>query len=128
MYIFENVHPKGTLTGDCAKRAITKATGKDYIEVKRALNNTKKITGCKDYNEAKNVKYYIEKVLRLKKISFPAEPGNPRMNGTRFCAKYSKGSYILRMAHHLTACVDGVIYDTWDCSDKCVYNAWEVSR
>ena len=48
------------------------------------------------------------------------------MNGKRFCRKYPKGKYLLRMAGHVTACVDGVIYDTWDCSGKCVYVAWEV--
>lgn len=61
-----------------------------------------------------------------KKLSFPAEKGKPRMNGKRFSQEFSKGSYILNMARHLSCCVDGIIYDTWDCSDKCVYTAWKV--
>ena len=28
--------------------------------------------------------------------------------------------------HQITACVDGVIYDTWDCSEKCVYTAYQI--
>lgn len=30
------------------------------------------------------------------------------------------------MAKHLSCCIDGKINDIWDCSDKCVYNAWKI--
>ena len=127
MYQYLNVHPKGLLVGDCVKRAITKATGKDYMEVQRELNRCKKITGCEQYCNNKNWKYYIEKQLHGKQLSFPAVRGVARMNGHLFCTMFPKGSYILRMAKHLSCCVDGVIYDTWDCRDKCVYAAYKIS-
>ena len=126
MYQYLNVHPKGLLVSDCVKRAITKATGKDYMEVQRELNRCKKITGCEQYNHNKNWKYYIEKQLHGKQLSFPAVKGVSRMNGHLFCTMFPKGSYILRMAKHLSCCVDGVIYDTWDCRDKCVYAAYKI--
>lgn len=126
MYKFLNVHPKGLRVGDCVKRAITTATGMDYMEAQRELNRFKKITGASKFNDNKNWKYYLEKELKAKKLSFPAIQGQPRMNGERFCEAFPKGNYILRMAGHLSCCIDGVIYDTWDCSDKCVYNAWEI--
>ena len=125
MYKFLNVHPENKRVADCVKRAITTVTGIDYQQVQLELNRYKKISGCAKFNDNKNWKGYVENVLHLKKLSFPAEPGVPRMNGERFCELYPKGKYLLRMAHHLTACIDGVIYDTWDCSDKCVYNAYE---
>lgn len=124
---FNNPHPKQKKVGDCVKRAITIATGKDYMEVQRDLNRLKKITGCEKFNDNENYKYYIEKVLNAKKISFPAQKGFSRMNGYRFCEAFPKGTFILRMAGHLSCCVDGIINDTWDCSEKCVYNAWEVN-
>jgi hypothetical protein len=40
---------------------------------------------------------------------------------------YSKGSYILQFAGHVAACVDGVIYDTWNPSSKCVYTAHRIN-
>lgn len=99
----------------------------DYSEVSRQLNRYKKVTGAKVFNDLhNNAQPYIEKVLGGKPISFPAVKGSPRMNGERFCNNYPSGRYILQMANHLTACVDGVIYDTWDCSDKCVYRAWGI--
>lgn len=127
MYEFCNVHPKGKLVGDCVKRAITKATGMDYMEVQRELNRHKKVTGCTNYYDHNHGTHYIEHVLNGTKMSFPATKGKPRMNGERFCKAYPKGNYILSMAGHLSCCIDGVIYDTWDCSEKCVYTAYRVT-
>lgn len=126
MYRFYNAHPEGKLVNDCVKRAITLATNMDYNEVKRQLNRYKKITGAATFNEKKNCYPFVEKVLNGQKISFPAVKGKLRMNGERFCIAYPKGRYILSMAGHWSCCVDGVIYDTWDCSQKCVYQAWEI--
>ena len=50
------------------------------------------------------------------------------MNGHKVAETHPTGSYILRMAGHLSSCVDGVILDTWDCRDKCVYNAYKVRQ
>lgn len=126
MFIEQNVHPQGKIVGDCVKRAITKAAMMDYNEVKRELNRYKKISKAKAFNDIKNCEGYVENVLKAKKIGFPATAGKPRMNGVRFMDSHPVGRYILRMAKHWTACVDGDIYDTWDCTEKCVYKAWKL--
>lgn len=126
MYKFLNLHPQGKLVGDCVKRAIAKVEERDYLEVQRELNRLKKETGCKVFNDRKNLDAYVKK-HNYTKLSFPAEKGKPRMNGERFCKAYPKGRYILNMAGHWSCCVDGVIYDTWDCSEKCVYTAWKFN-
>ena len=128
MFKYTNVNPKGKITNDCVKRAIAMASGKDYHDVSIELNRYKKISGAEKFNEPKNYEGYIERVLSAKKKSFPAVAGQPRMNGAKFCEEFPKGSYILRMAGHLSACVDGVICDTWDCSNKCVYKAWKINH
>ena len=127
MYKFLNVHPEGKLVPDCVKRAITLAAEMDYKEVQLELNRHKKITGAKTFNEDKNWKSYAENVLNAVKLSFPAVKGMPRMNGERFCKAYPKGRYLLNMAGHLSCCVDGVIYDTWNCEQKCVYQAYKIT-
>ena len=126
MYKYFNAHPKGLSVGDCVKRAITLAAQMDYMQVQRELNRYKKVTGAKAFNSDYNPHKYVENVLHGVKLSFPAEKGKPRMNGQRFCEAYKKGRYILNMAGHWSCCVDGVIYDTWDCSDKCVYTAYKI--
>ena len=120
-----NAHPKGKIVGDCVKRAIATATEEDYMEVQRMLNRVKREVGALEFNDDK-VLYTVIRRQGWQIQSFPAEKGKPRMNGKRFCKAYPKGRYILQMAHHWTACVDGVIYDTWDCSEKCVYRAYKV--
>lgn len=128
MYQFYNAHPKGLRVRDCVKRAISKAANMDYMDVQRMLNRYKKVSGAAKFNELhKNVEPILEQTLNGKRMSFPATAGKKRMNGERFCKAFPKGRYVLQMAGHLTACVDGVIYDTWDCSDKCVYKAWQLN-
>lgn len=125
MYKKLNVHPKGLIVGDCVKRAFTVATDKDYMEVQRELNYLKKETGATSFNSNENWKAYVTK-QGWHKIAYPAVKGEPRMDGHVFTKTHPVGTYILRMAGHITVCKDGVIYDTWDCRRKCVYTAWLV--
>ena len=127
MYCYLNLHPKGKLVRDCVKRAIAGATGMDYMEVARQLNRVKKITHCDAFNERKNIKYYLLEVLHATELKFPAVKGAYRMNGERFSQMFPSGRYVLNMAGHLSCCVNGIIYDTWDCSDKCVYSAYRIN-
>lgn len=126
MYEFYNPHPQEKLVGDCVKRALTKASGKTYQEVSNELNRIKREIGASAYNSNPVWKKYVNEYIKTEKLSFPAVKGEERMNGYKFCKYYPEGTYVLRMAGHLSCCVDGVIYDTWDCQDKCVYNAWRV--
>lgn len=127
MYQYLNLHPEGKRVGDCVKRAIAKALEKDYKEVSLELNRFKKVSGTSTYNHPDNYKKYLESLGAIY-IPFPAYAGEPRMNGKRFAQDSKKGTYILRMAKHLSVCVDGIIYDTWDCSDKCVYGVWLIKN
>ena len=124
-FVFYNPHPKGKIVGDCVKRAICKTTGIDYMEVQRTLNRLKRELGAAEFNDKQVTDEFVKR-NGFTILSFPAKKGQPRMNGERFCGAYPIGSYILQMAGHWAACVDGVIYDTWDCSEKCVYRAFKV--
>lgn len=125
MFKYLNLHPQKKDVKDCVKRALAFVSGLPYEQVARELNALKKETGCRYFNDDKNWKRYADS-KGWTKMSFPAVAGEPWMNGERFCKSFSKGTYLLRMAGHLTAVKDGVLYDTWDCSAKCVYNAWKV--
>lgn len=123
-YVFYNAHPQGKRTGDCVVRAYCTATKKDYMEARRELNRAKRLLGLESYKgRGFDRKYFSEK---FDWTYFPAESGQPRMTGGEFAMTHPKGRYMLRMSHHLSCCIDGIIYDTWDCSDKCVYGCWEV--
>lgn len=125
MYAFLNLHPEGKRVNDCVKRSLALVSETSYKEISLELNRLKKETKSKYFNSNKNWKTYVSR-KKWEKMFFPGEKDKPRMNGERFCIEFPKGKYLLRMAGHLTVCIDGVIYDTWDCSEKCVYNAWRV--
>lgn len=63
--------------------------------------------------------------FKYRKVSFPAVRGKSRMTATNMV---DEGIYILRIARHVAAYKQGFLLDTWDCSDKCVYFAWEIFR
>ena len=125
-FVLFNAHPEGKRVNDCVKRAISLVAQMDYHQVSLELNRYKKITGATKFNSDYNPHKYCENVLKMKKLSFPAESGKARMNGDRFTREYPKGRYILNMAGHWTACIDGKIYDIWDCREKCVYTAYQM--
>jgi hypothetical protein len=120
-----NAHPKGIKTSDCVVRAIATATDTDYLECRRELNRKKRELGYSSYKDTKFLYDYLKGYPRL---IFKAIKGEPRIKGNDFTELHPKGTYILKMAGHITACVDGVILDTWDCSYRSVYTAWEIKK
>jgi len=120
-----NAHPKGIKTGDCIVRAIATATNTDYLECRRELNRKKKKLGHSSYKDTKFLYDYLKGYPRL---IFKAVKGEPRIKGSNFTELHPKGKYVLKMAGHVVACIDGVILDTWDCSYRSVYTAWEITK
>ena len=125
MYKEFNAHPKGLKTTDCVVRAIATAMAKDYRECRRELNQAKRELGFGSYKETQFLYKYLERYPRL---IFKAIKGEPRLKGSDFTVLHPEGTYLLKMAGHVTCCQDGVILDTWDCSYRSVYTAWEVSK
>jgi len=120
-----NSHPKGIKTNDCVVHAIATATNTDYLECRKELNKKKKELGYSSYKDTKFLYDYFKGYPRL---IFKPVKGEPRIKGTDFTILHPKGTYILKMAGHVVACIDGVILDTWDCSYRSVYMAWEIKQ
>lgn len=124
-YINTNPHPDGKNVGDCVVRAVTIATEEDYLETRRHLNRIKKELNESSYKNRKFIHKYA-KLNNWEKISFPVVKGEPRMRAGEFASKYPEGTYILNMTGHVAAVSDGFLRDSWDSSNKMVYNAWKV--
>ena len=124
---YYNAHPYNRLVDDCVKRSIALTTGISYKDVKKGLNEHKKITGAKAFNEKGNPGSYMENAL-----GFPRTIAQKRSDGTRetveeFARSHPKGRYVVSVVGHWTACIDGIIYDTWDCSKEKVNFAYEIA-
>lgn len=125
IFKYHNPHPEKKDVTDCVVRAITIAVDGDYLEVRRHLNRIKKDLKETSYKNRKFMHKYA-KLNGWNKISFPAVKGVPRLRGRDFIERYPKGRYILNLAKHVVAVVNGVYLDTWDSTNKMIYNAWEV--
>ena len=44
-----------------------------------------------------------------------------------FAENHPIGKYLISTLGHITACVDGYIIDTWDCTDKEIEFIWRIS-
>ena len=119
-----NAHPKGIKTTDCVVRAISTATRTDYMECRRSLNQFKREGGFTSYKDTKFLYKYFESKPRL---IFKVVRGEPRLKGSDFAEMYARGTYILKMAGHVSVCIDGVIMDTWNCTYRSVYTAWKIA-
>lgn len=114
---------KAKNVGDCAVRAIANATGKDYMEVYKALKELNGGKSCRNGTPKKVDKKY------LKSIGWEWHPTMKIGQGCRvhlWNDELPNGTLVVQVARHLTCVKDGVLYDTWDCSSptKCVYGYW----
>ena len=123
MFKYYNPHPKGLDVDDCVKRSLLAVLGRDwsYHRVTLELNSYKKITGAESFNAKPNPHRYVENVLGAEKITVQQE-----ITACVFCQKHARGRYILDMEGHWSACVDGCIYDTWDCGGEKVNFAYKI--
>lgn len=121
--------PKGAPKEDCQVRALTTARSIPYGDAWALLyvveGELRRCAFALVESLAANDQRFGFGVKRT--LRFPAVKGEPRMTGAEFCKRHPKGRYILRMSHHVAAVKDGVLYDAFDSSAKCVYTAWEVT-
>ena len=130
---------KGKDAGDCVIRAIAIATDKDYLEVYKDIKEQNKLY-------AENHRDYVAKEIKRngpsprngvwKEVYKPYIKSLgwwncPTMGIGTGCKVHvnpeelPKGRLILNISRHLTAMIDGVVNDTYDCSrqgTRCVYS------
>lgn len=129
---------KTTNVRDCVCRAISNATGIDYLEVYNAINaeaknehtskRKRKTSSARNGVYTATAKRYIERTLGWQWV--------PCMSIGTGCKVHvkegelpAKGSYILNLSAHFSCWKDNQLYDTYDCSrggTRCVYGYWRA--
>ena len=64
----------------------------------------------------------------IRTLKFPAIKGKARMTAKEFVGQFPRGNYILKQAHHVVGVKGGVVFDKFDSTGRCVYQAWEIAR
>ncbi len=122
---------------DCVTRSIAIATGIPYIEVYRVLNELARHerTG----KSKKSTSSARDGVFRITYQKFLEEIGwqwTPTMHIGQGCKVHLRaeelpdGALVVKVTKHLTAVIDGVVYDTHDPSrngTRCVYGYFKKS-
>ena len=124
---YYNAHPRKLAVDDCVKRSISLTTGIPYLEIQKGLNNHKKITGAKRFYDNQNPRSYMENVLGFQRVSLNRIACTP-ITVREFATANPRGRYVVSVSGHWTACIDGIIYDTWDCSEEKVLSYYEITR
>ena len=108
--------------GDCTIRALSKALNCTWLE---AFDLT--IPFCREY-QCSNIFDLPSQIEReiMAKLGFDYtgisnKSGAKRPTVKQFALSHKAGTYILNVANHEVACVDGIYYDTWDCGNKSLY-------
>lgn len=119
MYKFYNANALGNSVNDCVVRAISKAQGKTWDETYEELSYIAQEEGIllDDVNFVEN---YLDKRYR-RTCHYSKTVGE-------FVKEHKKGTYLVTMQGHITTIIDGIIYDTFDCSNRRIWCAWTVKR
>ena len=112
--------------GDCTIRALSKALNVTWLE---AFDLT--VPLCREYQVSSvfgapsSIERNIINRLGFAYVGISNRKGSKRPTVDSFAKDHPSGRYILNVANHEVACVDGKYYDTWDCGEKSLYGYYE---
>lgn len=112
-----------SVKGDCVVRAFAIAGDLTWLEAYDLLAANAR----KTYNMP-NDKHNYDTVFQefgFKRMKMGLTANRKRTTVEQFCKTHPKGRYILRLAHHLSAVVNGVCYDTWNPARLTIYHYYE---
>ena len=115
--------------GDCTIRALSKALGVTWLEA-----FDKMIPLCREYQVSNvfdapsSIERQIVERLGFTYHGISNKRGSKRPTVDSFANDHPEGTFILNVANHEVACVDGKYYDTWDSGYKSLYGYYEKNR
>lgn len=116
-YFYYNANPKGIFTEDCTCRSISVAEGITWEQCHKKLSDLSRQEGV-ILNDAKFIEDYLDD-------RYSRECHYAKTIG-EFAEEYPYGKYAVTTNGHITAIIDGIIYDTFDPSDRIMRCAWRI--
>lgn len=112
--------------GDCTVRALSKALDVSWLEAFDAM-----IPICREEQTTNIFSVPAKKrATLLERLGFTYtgvsnKKGTKRPTVDTFAKEHPSGRYIVNLANHEVAVVDGKYFDTWDCGGCSVYGYYE---
>jgi len=122
-FIQYNHNPSKQKVGDCAIRAISFATDRDWGTIAKQLYEYGFANNWPQ-TDIKTVELFLKKFENID-VKYVDIDGSKKRFKVKDIA-ILKGTYIIRIAGHITVVRENKIYDTWDCSEKSAYKIWRV--
>lgn len=120
---YYNANPKDKRTTDCVYRALSVAMDKTWKDVMMEMTEM----ACK-YGYVPSDITLINKYLKKNgwvKRKQPRMYDGRRLTGCQWLTTVGKETMIINIGSgHMSCIKDGKIWDTWDCSGRCVGNYW----
>ena len=112
-------------TGDCCIRALANAIGCSWLEAYDYLSAKARA----EYSVPNDGRGFRRWLIEGGGVwtACKAVAGKKRMTVLSFAEQHPTGRYVVTIANHETACVDGVILDAWNCGHKCVVGYIDMS-
>lgn len=117
MYRYMNANPERNNIEDCAIRAISVAEGISWDEAYDELSRS-----------ARKMRLMMSSVTAIEKYldeHYERIPFRSRTVG-EFIEDHPHGIFLITMPGHITVLKNGINYDTFDCSERVMWSAWEV--
>lgn len=116
-YYFYNANPKGLFTDDCVCRSISVAEGISWDMCHKKLSDISREQGM-ILNDVDFVEDYLDK--RYPRVCYYD------MTIGEFAKTCPKGHFVATMNGHITAIIDNVVVDTFDCSNRKIKCCWQI--
>lgn len=117
LYKYYNANPKGLFIDDCVLRSISVAEGISWEVCHKKLSRL-----ANEESRLLNDVIFVEKYLDS---NYPRKCIKNMTIG-QFANVCPKGHFVVTTNGHITAIIDNVIVDTWDCSKRKMLCCWQI--
>ena len=112
--------------GDCTIRALSKALNVSWLDAFDLIIpfcRREQVSNIFDCPPEKRQEILAD--IGFDYYGISNKKGAKRPTVASFAKEHPHGTYILNVARHVVACVDGYYYDTWDCGGRSLYGYFE---
>lgn len=121
MFRYYNANPCGRHVNDCTVRAVSLASNCSWDEAYQRLSYFARVQ-CIMPDDVKYIDGYLDKNFE----SIYVCKKNREITVGDFVENSPYGTYLITMNGHITCAIDGVIYDTFDPSDRFIWGVYKV--
>lgn len=119
---YYNANPLGRHVNDCTVRAFSLATNLSWDEAFSKLSYYAQ-RQCIMPDEVEYIDGFLQENYCQK-----CGCGGFNYLLKDFLQDHPVGTYLVTMNGHITCCIDGVVYDTFDPSDRPIWDVYEVKK